>query len=292
MKELNGKTAFITGGAEGIGFYTGRLLAQQGMNVMLADIDSEMLAKAVADLKKEGLKVEGGYMDVALKADWQTALEKTTATFGNVHFLMGNAGVGPTGSQKAISEEDWRWVLDVNVMGIVFGAQVFAPHMKAHGEGGHIMNVASIAGIHGVSFSGPYCASKAAVVSLSEAWRVELGKDGIEVSVLCPGFVKSRIYDSMRNRQERYGGPLYHDDLVKVKPARKMNKDLVVNGIDTEIAANRVLEGLLNNEFYIFTHPHFRELHMERVERMTEGFDRADASPALESVPREGMILR
>lgn len=293
MKDLKGKTAFITGGAEGIGFYTGRLLAQQGMNVMLADIDSEMLDKAVAALKKEDLRVSGVSMDVALKADWHTAFDKVFETFGNVHFLMGNAGVAQTGSQKNISEDDWRWILDVNLMSIVYGGQVFAPHMKAHGEGGHIMNVASIAGIHGVSYSSPYCASKAAVVSLSECWRVELGKDGIEVSVLCPGFVKSRIYDSLRNRQQRYGGPVYFDDVVKVKPTRQMNKDIVVNGIDTEIAANRVLEGLLNNEFYVFTHPHYRKLHMERVERLNEAFDRADASPALATVPKDdGLILR
>lgn len=293
MKDLKGKTAFITGGAEGIGFCTGRLLAQQGMNVMLADIDTDVLEKAVATLKEEDLKVAGVYMDVALKADWLTAFDKVVETFGNVHFLMGNAGVAQTGAQKNISEDDWRWVLDVNLMSIVYGAQVFAPHMKAHGEGGHIMNVASMAGLQGVSFSGPYCASKAAVVSLTECWRVELGRDGIEVSVLCPGFVKSRIYDSMRNRQERYGGPVYFDDIVKEKPSRQMNKKIVVEGIDTEIAANRVLEGLLNNELYILTHPHYRKMHMERVEKLNEAYDRSDASPALATVPKDdGLILR
>lgn len=176
-------------------------------------------------------------------------------------------------------------------MGVVYGAQIVAPHMKSHGEGDHIMNVASIAGIHGVSFSGPYCSIKAAVVSLSECWRTELEKNGIRVSVLCPGFVKSRIYDSMRNRQKRYGGPVHFEDIVKEKPSRAYYKELVVTGIDTEIAANRVLEGLKNEEFYIFTHPHYRELHEMRVKNMTEGFDNANKSPALESVPRKGVIL-
>lgn len=292
MKDLKGKTAFITGGAEGIGFYSARVLANQGMKVMLADIDAQLLEQAVKTLKGEELVVEGVVMDVALRDEWDVAFKKTVETFGNIHFLMNNAGVAVTGAQKYIPELDWRWIIDVNLMSIVYGFQIFAPHMKAHGEGGHIMNVASMAGLQGVSYSGPYCATKAAVVSLSEGWRVELEKEGIEVSVLCPGFVKSRVYDSMRNRQARYGGPLYHDDLVKEKPGRKMNKDIVVNGIDTDIAANRVLEGLLNNELYIITHPHYRESQEERAQKIRAAFDSADASPALATVPRTGLVLK
>lgn len=292
MKDLKGKTAFITGGAEGIGFHSARVLANQGMKVMLADIDANMLEQAVKTLKGEDLIVEGVVMDVALLDEWEAAFKKTVETFGNVHFLMNNAGVAVTGAQKHIDELDWRWIIDVNLMGIVYGCKVFAPHMKAHGEGGHIMNVSSMAGLQGVSYSSPYCATKAAVVSLSEGWRVELEKDGIEVSVLCPGFVKSRVYDSMRNRQARYGGPVYHDDLVKIKPARQVNKEIVVNGIDTEIAANRVLEGLLNNELYVITHPHYRESQEERAQKIRAAFDSADAGPALATVPKTGIVLK
>ena len=230
-------------------------------------------------------------MDVAIKSEWIAAAEKTIEAFDKIHLLINNAGVAQTGSQKNISEENWRWVIDVNLMGVVYGTQVCVPLMKSHGEGGHVMNVASIAGIHGVSFSGPYCATKAAVVSLSECWRTELKKDGIGVSVLCPGFVKSRIYDSMRNRQERYGGPVYFNGIVKEKPSQSYNKELVVTGIDTEIAGSRVLEELSNDEFYIFTHPHYRELHEMRVKNMNEGFNYSDSSPALESVPRDEVIL-
>jgi NAD(P)-dependent dehydrogenase (short-subunit alcohol dehydrogenase family) len=291
MKEFGGKTAFITGGAEGIGFYVARLLARHGMQVMLADIDTEMLEQAVQSLKAEGLQADGVPCDVALKKDLEAAARKTVERFGKVHFLMSNAGVAVTGTQKNIREENWRWIIDVNLMSVVYGAQIFAPLMKAHGEGGHIMNVASIAGIHGVSYSGPYCATKAAVISLSECWRKELEKDGIGVSVLCPGFVKSRIYDSMRNRQARYGGPLHFEEMLKAKPAVAYNKELVVTGIDTEIAAERVLEALRNDEFFIFTHPHYRELHQMRVDSINEGFDKADASPALADVPRTGVIL-
>lgn len=291
MREFKGKTAFITGGAEGIGFHVARVLAREGMRVMLADIDTEMLDQAVRTLTGEGFAAHGVACDVALKADMAAAAEKTVERFGNVHFLMNNAGVSVIGSQKSISEDDWRWVIDVNLMGVVHGTQVFAPLMKAHGQGGHIMNVASMAGIHGVSFSGPYCATKAAVISLSECWRKELAKDGIAVSVLCPGFVKSRIYTSLRNRQAIYGGPVSFEEEIRRHPSRAYNKELVVNGIDTEIAAERVLEALKNDEFYTFTHPHFRELHQMRVDKMNEGFDKADASPALADVPRTGDIL-
>lgn len=291
MKNFNGKTAFITGGAEGIGYHIGRVLAEHGMKVMLADIDTTVLKDAVSSLKNNHLDVEGVTLDVALKSEWISAAKKTVDTFGKVHVLVNNAGVAQTGSQKNISDEDWRWVIDVNLMGVVYGAQVFVPLMKSHGEGGHVINVASIAGIHGVSFSGPYCATKAAVVSLSECWRTEFKKDEIGVSVLCPGFVKSRIYDSIRNRQARYGGPVYFDDILKEKPSQSYNKELVVTGIDTEIAANRVLEALRDDEFYIFTHPYYRELHEMRVKNMNEGFDNADSSPALESVPRKGVII-
>jgi len=291
MKDFRGKTAFVSGGAEGIGYHIGRLLARQGMNLMLADINTKMLEQALRTLKGEGLNVQSAALDVALKDQWAAAAEKTVQTFGKVHLLVNDAGVAVTGSQKNISENDWRWIIDVNLLGVVYGAQAFAPLMKSHGEGGHILNVASIAGIHGVPFIGPYCATKAAVVSLSESWRSELKKDGIAVSVLCPGFVRTHVYDSMRNRQARYGGPVYYDDLVKKKPSIAANKQLAEEGVDPDIVANRVVEGLKNEELYIFTHPHFRELHELRCKEMTEAFDRADASPALVSVPRKGLII-
>lgn len=273
MKDLTGKTAFITGAAEGIGFYSARVLAQQGMKVMLSDINEEALQQAVASLSSEGLEVDSVVLDVSLGQQWAAAVEKTTAVFGNTHFLMSNAGVSVIGGHNKISEQDWRWVLDVNVMGVVYGCQAFAPLMKAHGEGGHIMNVASIAGVQGIQYGSPYCATKAAVVSLSESWRSEFARSGIEVSVLCPGFVRTKIYDSARNRQQRYGGPALFDDMVKAKPGMAANKEDVVTGIDVELAANRVLQGLLDNEQYIFTHPEFKDSQAARAAAISEAFD-------------------
>ena len=281
MQNLPGKTAFISGGAEGIGFYSAWALARQGMNIVLADINAPLLEQSVNVLKNEGFAVAGLTLDVASREQWQDAVKQAQQWFGNIHFLLNNAGVSVIGGQQNIQEQEWRWILDVNLMGVVYGCNALAAHMKSHGEGGHIMNVASMAGMQGIEFASPYCATKAAVVSLSESWRTELAHIGIEVSVLCPGFVKTKIYDSYRNRQPQYGGPEYFDDVVKQKPSRAGSKEVVVTGIDTGQAAERVVEGLLNNELYIFTHPQFRESQSVRSAAIQSAFDRADDSPAL-----------
>ncbi len=292
MENLKGKTVFITGGAEGIGFHAGRSLAKEGMNVMLSDIDTALLEHSVKKLKGEGLNVEGVACDVSIKSDLAAAAKKTVDTYGKVHVLINNAAVSVIGAQRHITEDDWRWILDVNILGVAFGTQVFAPLIKSHGEGGHIMNVASVAGLNGLSFGGPYSASKAAVISLAEGWRVELARDNIVVSVLCPGFVKTRIYDSMRNRQQRFGGPAHFDELVKTAPFLSANKKDVVTGIDPSIVGDRVVEAVKNDEYYVFTHPHFRPVNLERAEMINSGFDAADKSPALKDVPRQGVILK
>ncbi len=281
MLELKGKTVFITGGAEGIGYHVGRRLASEGMNVMLSDIDTNVLDKAVETLKEEGFNVAGVKCDVSLQEDVASAAQETIDTFGKVHMLINNAGVGASGPQNRLRENDWRWTIDVNLMGVVYGVQEFVPLIQSHGEGGWLINVASMAGFQGMPFGGPYCASKAAVVSLSESWRSELGSSGIKVSVLCPSYVKSRIYDSMRNRQERYGGPIHFEDIVRKNPKLSILKEPVVTGIDTDIVGNRIVEALANEEFYIFTHPELREMLDERFGNIREGFDQADASPSL-----------
>jgi NAD(P)-dependent dehydrogenase (short-subunit alcohol dehydrogenase family) len=277
MQNLKGKTAFITGGAEGIGFHSARALAGQGMNIMLTDINTEKLEQAIATLKSEGIDVNGCVLDVSVRNQWDAALDKTISAFGSVHFLMNNAGVSVIGGQQNIEEQEWRWIIDVNLMGVVYGCQVFAPHIKSHGEGGHIMNVASMAGMQGIEFASPYCATKAAVVSLSESWRSELAHSGIEVSVLCPGFAKTKIYDSYRNRQQHYGGPVYFDDLVKLKPSRAASKEVGVTGIDVELVAERVVKGVLDNEMYVFTHPQFRQAQMDRFRLINTAFDSGDS---------------
>ncbi len=156
MRELAGKTAFVTGGASGIGFALGAAFAQAGMKVMLADIETDALAEAVKSLHEFGPNVRGVACDVADPVSVERAAKATYQAFGNFHVVCNNAGVAAAGGIDNISLDNWRWVLDVNLMGVLHGIRTFLPHIRAHGEGGHIVNTASMAGMNsGLGFS-PY----------------------------------------------------------------------------------------------------------------------------------------
>ena len=205
MQTLAGKTAFVTGGASGIGLALGRAFAEAGMKVMLADIEADALADAVKGLHNIGPDVRGVVCDVTDAASVEQAAKESFGAFGNVHIVCNNAGVAAGGGIDNISLDNWKWVLDVNLMGVLHGVRTFLPHMRAHNEGGHFVNTASMAGMmSGMGFS-PYTASKFAVVAMSEGLASQLKPFGIGISVLCPGFVRTRIGESSRNRQEQYG---------------------------------------------------------------------------------------
>jgi NAD(P)-dependent dehydrogenase (short-subunit alcohol dehydrogenase family) len=168
------------------------------MKVMLADVETDALATAVKSLHNVGPDVRGVPCDVSDSKNVERAAEAAYEAFGNVHVVCNNAGVGGGSGIDDISLDDWRWVLDVNLMGVVHGIRTFLPHFRAHGEGGHFVNTASMAGmISGLGFS-PYGASKFAVVTMSEGLATQLKPLGIGVSVLCPGFVRTRIAESER----------------------------------------------------------------------------------------------
>src|SRR5438046_2176766 len=157
MRELAGKTAFVTGGASGIGFALGAAFAQAGMKVMLADIETGALAAAVKSLHDFGPKIRGVACDVADPVSVERAAKASYDAFGKVHVVCNNAGVAAAGGIDNISLDNWRWVLDVNLMGVLHGIRSFLPHIRAHGEGGHIVNTASMAGMNsGLGFS-PLC---------------------------------------------------------------------------------------------------------------------------------------
>jgi NAD(P)-dependent dehydrogenase (short-subunit alcohol dehydrogenase family) len=168
MDQFSGKTAFVTGGASGIGFALGKAFAELGMKVMLADIEKDALISAQAEFRSFGGNVRGVVCDVADPGSVERAAQETFESFGNVHILCNNAGVAAAGGIDTISLESGRWVFDVNVMGVIHGTRTFLPHMRAHGEGGHIVNTASMAGLQSQMGLSPYSASKYAVVSISE----------------------------------------------------------------------------------------------------------------------------
>ena len=277
MHELQGKTAFVTGGASGIGFALCRAFAQSGMKVMLADIELAALDRAVGSLRDFGRNVRGIVCDVADPDSVERAARAAFDAFGKVHILCNNAGVAAGGGIDRISLDNWRWVIDVNLMGVVYAIKNFLPHMLAHGEGGHIVNTASMAGmINGMGFS-PYAASKYAVVSMSEGLALQLQPRGIGVSVLCPHFVRTAIGDSGRNRPDRYGkaqplDPASGAAALVAELARRIEA-----GLDPAEVAARVLAAIRNDELYIFTHPKMREMVENRFAAIQAAMDRVQS---------------
>ena len=264
MRELRGRTAFVTGAASGIGLAISRAFGEASMNVMLADIEPSALEHAVSDLRAAGLSVGGTSCDVADPASVERAAQATYQAFGNVHIVCNNAGVAARGGIDAISLDNWRWVLDVNLMGVLHGIRTFLPHIRGHGEGGHIVNTASMAGFSGGLGFSPYVASKFAVVGMSEGLVMQLKPHNIGVSVLCPGFVRTRISESGRNRQPHYGqSPV----LDPSSPAAALIAEVarrVEAGLDPAEVAARVLHAVRENHFYVFTHPEMRQELEER----------------------------
>lgn len=265
MHQLAGKTAFVTGGASGIGLALGRVFAEAGMKVMLADVEAAALDAAVKSFSRDA-DVRGVLCDVADPESVERAAKTAFEAYGNVHILCNNAGVGGGSGIDEISLATWRWVLDVNLMGVVHGIQAFLPHIRKHGEGGHIVNTASMAGMNsGLGFS-PYAASKFAVVNISEGLAKQLAPLGIAVTVLCPGFVRTRIWEASRNRQDRYGPAARPEP---GSPAGKLAAHLAelgASGLDPADVAAQVLAAIRNDELYVFTH-HSREWRAELEER-------------------------
>jgi NAD(P)-dependent dehydrogenase (short-subunit alcohol dehydrogenase family) len=277
MRELAGKTAFVSGGASGIGFALGRAFAETGMKVMLADIETDALAAAVKSLRKFGPDVRGVTCDVADLVSVERAAKASYEAFGNVHVVCNNAGVAGGGGIDNISIETWRWVLDVNLMGVVHGIHTFLPHIRAHGEGGHIVNTASMAGLQsGLGFS-PYATSKFAVVAMSEGLAMQLEPLGIGVTVLCPGYVRTRISESGRNRPARYGPTQTPDPASSAGALAARIAELVQSGLDPSDIAAQVLTAIREEELYVFTHPEMRGEVKERFATIQTAMDKVAA---------------
>ncbi len=279
MRDLAGKTAFVTGGASGIGLALGRAFAHVGMPVMLADIEADALAAAVASLQDTGAAVRGVECDVADPDSVERAAAACQAAFGKIHLLCNNAGVAAGSGIDAISLETWRWVLDVNLMGVLHGVRAFLPRILAHGEGGHIVNTASMAGFNsGLGFS-PYSTSKFAVVNMSEGLALQLAPLGVGVTVLCPGFVRTRIPDSARNRPARYGPVPTADPASPQGQLTAHLAELNRLGLDPADVAAQVLDAIRGDELYVFTHPDgdWRAEVQARSDAILAAMDRAAA---------------
>lgn len=253
MVDFEGKAAVITGAASGIGYAIARRLGADGCRIMLADIEEEPLSKAVADLQMAGVDAHALVTDVADYASVSRLAERTMMDLGPVHLLFNNAGVSITGPSWKMSHDDWRWVWDVNVWGVVNGIKAFLPDMLAHGEGGHVVNTGSLASFSGNGDHAPYCSSKAAVLGLSQSLYCEMEAmmTGIGVSIACPGMVATRIHQSWRNRPV---GDRPWSDRESADPIHQGNSEAFQGqGIAADEVAESIIDAIRNRRFYVFT---------------------------------------
>jgi NADP-dependent 3-hydroxy acid dehydrogenase YdfG len=265
----------VTGAASGIGFAIAKALSSEGMNVVLADVDETALAKAKEALSGGNARVLAVQLDVTDRARYEAVARQVEAELGHVHVLCNNAGVYRGGSLDAVTYEDWDWVMGVNVGGVINGVQTFLRRIEAHGEGGHIVNTASMAGISAAPGLGVYNTSKFAVVGLSEALRKDLAGKGVGVSVLCPGMVRTRILESERTRPSRYEVKEAAAEAAAAAHGQVMN--LAMNtGIDADEVAELVVQGIKEDQFYLFPHPEMKASAEERSTEVLAAFGEAD----------------
>jgi NAD(P)-dependent dehydrogenase (short-subunit alcohol dehydrogenase family) len=277
MQGLAGKVAFVTGAASGIGLGIAEALAQAGVKVIMADIEQDALDREVARLAATNADVAGVRADVSLKAELQRAAEATIARFGKVHILVNNAGVGGGGGYGDWSDAGWDWVIGVNLMSVVWGIEIFGPLIEAHGEGGQIVSTASMAGLIAAVAPG-YNVTKYGVVALSEGLRPKLAAKGIGVSVLCPGFIRTRIMESARALPERLAGQITLPDPDAPLPEfAAMAAMAIRNGIDPLYVGELVVEGIEGDWPYIFTDTQFEAGVDLRFAAIKAGFDRIRA---------------
>ena len=274
MQDLVGKVAFVTGAASGIGLGIAEALAQAGVKVMMADIEQDALDREVARLAATNADVAGVRADVSLKAELQRAADATIERFGKVHILVNNAGVGGGGTYGEWSDASWDWVIGVNLMSVVWGIEIFGPLMEQHGEGGQIVSTASMAGLVAAVAPG-YNVTKYGVVALSEGLRPTLATKGIGVSVLCPGFIRTRIMESARAIPERLLGQIALPDPTALpNEFAVMATQAIQNGIDPLYVGELVVEGIEGDWPYIFTDNNFEGGVDLRFAAIKAGFDK------------------
>ena len=244
--------------------------AQAGMKIVLADIEAGPLEQAAKALRDAGASVLAVPTDVASGDSVEALAAKTMATFGGVHVVCNNAGVALSGPVWTHSTKDWEWLLGVNLWGVLHGIRVFVPLMIAGGEEGHIVNTASIAGLTSNPFMGAYNVSKHGVVTVSETLQRDLGLTGakLKVSVLCPGFVNTKIADAERNRPAAM-----RETATAPRPAEmeQLVRSAVAQGMAPAEVAEQVFAAVRDETFYILTHPQFRSRVQERMEDILQG---------------------
>ena len=272
MDQYEGKVAFITGGASGVGFGMAKTFLQAGMKVAIADIRQDHLDKALTELGNQ--PVHGIRLDVTDRKAFAAAADEAERVFGHVSVVCNNAGVLQFASLDNCTYADWDWELGVNLGGVINGVQTFVPRLKQRAQGGHIVNTASMAGFISSAAAGVYAASKFGVRGLTEALRWALAPYGIRVSMVNPGLVNSAIYDSGKTRPESLAS--------ETGDTRRMAKmaETFKDGMAPEEMGQKILAGMRRNDLFIFTHSEFKEELKEILDDVLASVPDGQAPPA------------
>jgi NAD(P)-dependent dehydrogenase (short-subunit alcohol dehydrogenase family) len=267
VQHLAGKVAVVTGAASGIGLATATRFAEEGMRVVMADIQEDALTAAVATLADSGHDVMGIPTDVSRREQLQHLADQTIAHYGKVNIVHNNAGVVRAGTLEELTDDDWQWVLSVDLWSVIYGVSIFLPLIKRAGEG-HIINTASSSGLQAADNIAPYNVAKFGVVALTETLRLETDalQAPISASVLCPGAVQTRICQSERNREAAGAGAApatATDDTF-----REMAGAIVEAGMAPGAVAQMIVDAIRNDDFWIITHPDWKAVMRERVAGM------------------------
>jgi NAD(P)-dependent dehydrogenase (short-subunit alcohol dehydrogenase family) len=269
MQDLAGKVAFITGGASGIGLGQAKVLAEEaGMKVAVADVQKNRLEEAMDYFHQKKLQVHPIYLDITDRSAYARAADEVEQTLGPVQLLMNTAGISARGPVERASFDDWDWHISVNLYGVINGLQTFLPRMIERGEGGHIVNVASISSFFAFPTAALYTTTKFALRGLSESLRVDLAKHNIGVSCLCPGSVNTNILDASATRPEKFGQTGLPDDTE----AKARVRALLEAGFDPVDLARLTLTCIKRNDFWIFPYPEYvariEQQHQELIGSM------------------------
>ncbi len=276
MKNIEGKVAFITGGASGAGFGMAEVFAKNGMKVIIADIRQDSLDRAMSHFGNNP-NIHAVRLDVMDREAFVQAADEAERVFGKVHLLCNNAGVNLFLPIEECTYNDWDWIMGVNFGGVVNGIHTFVPRIRKHGEGGHIVNTASMAAFLPSALAGIYTAAKFGVRGLSESLRLSLYKCNIGVSVFCPGLINSTIYESEKIRPPQLASP---ESTTKNQRVMDRLPEIHKFGMEPREVGEKVLAGIRRNALYIFSHPEFKD-------ELREIFDEAINSLPEEEVPAQ-----
>jgi len=276
MKDFQGKVAFITGGASGLGLGLAKVFSEAGCKVVIADIRQSAIDEALAWFRGKNAPVHGILLDITDREAYSRAADEVERVYGSApQLVFNNAGVNTFGPTEKSTYEDWDWLIGVDFWGVVNGMQTFVPRMIASGQPGHIVNTSSMGGFEGSTAAALYCAAKAAVNNLSESYRMSLEKYGIGVTVCCPANVKSNIFDATKTRPEHLKNTGYLVNEASIESLKSIH----IHGMEPDVLAGHIKTAVEDNQLYCIPYPEVKEgleKHFKAI---------LDAIPPMESDP-------